>query len=127
MTGRGELQSCYELAFHPPRLNVVWSQVKAGTVENTEELGEMLDTALLLHQALPSGCYVSRRALNRLALHQAKARAFGTVQFPRDLRRHLGRPRLAQTEIPGSLVRAIGLPEPSRRWLAVTGSGKPAP
>ena len=110
MNSREKLQYCYELAFFPPRLNEVWSRVKCGSVPDAEELGELLDTALLLHQALPSTGYASQRALNRLALYQAKARAFGTVTFLRNLRERLGREPLTQAELPGSMVRDIGLP-----------------
>jgi len=110
MTNRDKLQYCYELAFYPPRLNEVWRRVKTGDVREIEELGDMLDTALLLHQALPAAGYASQRALNRLALYQAKARAFGTVTFLKNLRRRLGRNLPIPPEIPGSLVRDIGLP-----------------
>ncbi|MDA1088572.1 MAG: hypothetical protein O2901_16355 [Verrucomicrobia bacterium] len=114
MNGRERLQYCYELAFFPPRLNEVWSRIKSGSVSDGDELGELLDTALLLHQALPSTGYASQRALNRLALYQAKARAFGTVIFLRNLRQQLGRAPFTQRELPGSLVRDIGLPPFSR-------------
>ncbi len=115
MNGRERLQYCYELAFHPPRLNEVWHRVKRGDVSDLDELGEMLDTAWLLHQTLPDDGYASQRALNRLALYQAKARAFGNVRFLENLRTHLGRPPLARAVIPGSMVRDIGLPELSHR------------
>lgn len=98
----------------PPSLNQVWHRLKTGNIPDLDESGDMLDTALLLHQALPSEGYASRRALNRLALYQAKARAFGTVQFLKNIRHHLGRAPLAQTAIPGHLVRDIGLPRLSR-------------
>ena len=110
MTPREKLQYCYELAFYPPRLNELWYRMKAGLVENDDEVGELLDTALLLHQALPESGYASQRALNRLASYQAKARAFGTVRFLKNLRRRLGRAPLTQTEVPANLVRDIGLP-----------------
>jgi hypothetical protein len=77
----------------------------------------MLDTALLLHQALPSEGYASQRALNRLALYQAKSRAFGTVRFLKNIRRWLGRAPLSMTEVPVSLVRDIGLPGLSREGM----------
>lgn len=115
MTGREKIQYCYELAFYPPRLNEVWYRVKRGLVAPDDELGELLDTALLLHRILPSEGYASQRALNRLALYQAKARAFGTVKFLENIRRHMGRAPLAETVIPGHLVRDIGLPPLSRR------------
>ena len=110
MNSREKLQFCYELAFYPPRLNEVWHRVKRGNVSDGDELGEMLDTALLLHQTLPGEGYASQRALNRLALYQAKARAFGAVRFLENVRRYLGRGPLDRTVIPGSLVRDIGLP-----------------
>ncbi len=110
MTSREKLQYSYELAFYPPRLNEVWYQVKRKGVADLEELGEMLDMALLLHRALPSQGYASQRALNRLALYQAKARAFRTVPFLQNIRKALGRGPLPQTEVPGHLVRDIGLP-----------------
>jgi hypothetical protein len=119
MTPRERLQYCYELAFFPPRLNEVWHQVKRGEAANVEELGAMLDTALLLHQALPEEGYASQRALNRLALYQAKARAFGMVRFIRNVRRYLGRPPLPQTDVPAALVRDIGLPPLARPRSAV--------
>jgi hypothetical protein len=114
LNSREKLQTCYELAFHPPRLNQLWNQIKRGTVSDLDEVGELLDIALLLHQALPSEGYSSQRALNRLALYQAKSRAFGTVRFLRNLRQELGRDALKETEIPGNLVRDIGLPDFSR-------------
>ena len=97
MTSREKLQYSYELAFYPPRLNEVWYQVKQNSVVNPEELGELLDMALLLHGALPSDGYASQRALNRLALYQAKSRAFHTVSFLRNVRKALGRDPLPQT------------------------------
>ncbi len=120
MRDRAKLQYCYELAFHPPRLNEVWRRLKTGDISDVTALGEMLDAALLLHQALPSEGYASQRALTRLALYQAKARAFGTVRFLENLRQRLGRGPLEQTVIPGWMVRDIGLPplchhHPARR------------
>jgi hypothetical protein len=48
---------------------------------------------------------------------EATARAFGTVGFLRNLRRRLGRPDLAPTEVPGHLVRDIGLPPFNRKAM----------
>jgi hypothetical protein len=114
MTSRERLQYSYELAFYPPRLNEVWYQIKNDAVADLEELGEALDIALQLHGSLPSDGYASQRALNRLALYQAKSRAFHTLPFLRNLRKALGRASLPQTEVPGNLVRDIGLPHLSR-------------
>lgn len=110
MTARDRLQASYELAFYPPRLNEVWHRIRLQAGGAPDELGELLDTALLLHQALPEDGYASQRALNRLALYQAKARAFGMVRFLENVRRRLGRPPLSARCVPPNLVRDIGLP-----------------
>ena len=110
MTSRERLQYCYELAFFPPRLNEAWSRLKRGEVQDLDELGELLDVAFLLHQALPESGFASQRALNRLALYQAKSRAFGMVRFLRNMRQRLGRDPLPATEVPGHLIRDITLP-----------------
>lgn len=115
MTEREKLQACYELAFFPPRLNAAWDQIKRHPDVNNDELGELLDTALLLHQALPEKGYASQRALTRVALYQVRARAFGMVGMIKRLRQRLNRPPLTKHEIPGNLVRDIGLPPLSRR------------
>ena len=117
MTHRKKLQIIYELAFYPPRLNEVSRQLQRGDAADLDALGEMLDTALKLHGALPSSGYASQRALNRLALYQAKSRAFNQVAFLRNLRRKLGRPPLPLGEVPGHWVRDIGLPPLDRSAL----------
>ncbi|MCF7817805.1 MAG: hypothetical protein K9M54_07970 [Kiritimatiellales bacterium] len=108
MTPREKLQYSYELAFHPPRLNGAWQRIKRGDAE--ENIKELLDTALLLHQALPENGFSSQRALQRLAQYQAKSRAFGMVAFLRNIRSVLGCGELDQHVVPGNLVRDIGLP-----------------
>ena len=115
MTEREKLQLCYELAFFPPRLNEAWDRIKRNTVPDPDELGELLDIALLLHQALPEKGFSSQRALTRLALYQARARAFGMVGFISRLCQRLNRPPLTAREVPGRLVRDIGLPPLARR------------
>jgi hypothetical protein len=118
MTPREKLQLAYELAFFPPRLQAFWYEVKSEVDTGVvDEVGEVLDTALILHQALPESGYASQRALNRLAAYQAGARAFGMVRFLRNIRRRLGRPDLPQTVVPGHLVRDIALPEFSRAFV----------
>ncbi len=114
MTEREKLQLAYELAFFPPRLNEAWDKIRRNSVPDDDELGILLDTALLLHQALPERGYASQRALTRLALYQARARAFGMVGFIRRLRERLNRPPLTAREVPPSLVRDIGLPSLQR-------------
>jgi len=76
MTARQEIQYCYELAFYPPRLNQVWHEIQRKK-RGKKELRPLLDKALMLHQALPEEGFASQRALQRLALYQAKSRAFG--------------------------------------------------
>lgn len=115
MTEREKLQLSYELAFFPPRLNEAWYRIRKGGAKEAGELGELLDMALLLHQALPEKGYSSQRALTRLAHYQAMARAFGMVRFIRSLRRELGRKPLTAHEVPANLVRDIGLPRFARR------------
>ena len=115
MTEREKLQLCYELAFFPPRLNEAWDRIRKSAASETDELGELLDTALLLHQALPEKGFSSQRALTRLALYQARARAFGMVGFISRLCQRLNRPPLTAREVPGRLVRDIGLPPLARR------------
>ena len=110
MTAREKLQLSYELAFFPPRLNALWTQIRDNRPLDLAEVGPLLDTALLLHQALPESGYASQRALNRLALYQARARAFGMVRFLRHIRATVGLAPLTDTRMPGSLVRDIGLP-----------------
>src|SRR5437879_3124877 len=114
MTERDRLQLAYELALYPPRLNEFWRRLRDGAVEDLDQAGELLDQARLLHQALPESGYSSQRALNRLALCQAKARAFGMVTFLDNLRRWLHRPSVIAGVVPPQLVRDIGLPPLSR-------------
>lgn len=108
MTPREKLQYSYELAFYPPRLNGAWQRIKRGDAE--ENIKELLDTALLLHQALPENGFSSQRALQRLAQYQAKSRAFGMVTFLKNIRSALGCGELDLHVVPGNLVRDIGLP-----------------
>ena len=110
MLSRDKLQKAYELAFSPPSLNKVWHQIKKGEIKDINRLTELLDTALLLHKALPQSGYASQRALKRLAIYQANARAFGMVVFLIKLRKKLGLKPLKETTVPGRLVRDIGLP-----------------
>jgi len=114
MTAREELQYCYELAFYPPRLNQVWRQIKRKD-KCRDDLKSLLNKALILHQALPEKGFASQRALQRLALHQAKSRAFGMVTFLQNIRAALGCSAIEHKTVPGHLVRDIGLPEFSHR------------
>lgn len=109
MTPREELQYCYELAFYPPRLNEVWQAIKRKQV-NANALKPMLDKAFMLHQALPERGYASQRALQRLALYQAKARAFRMVTFLQNIRAAIGCDAIQTHMVPGHLVRDIALP-----------------
>ncbi len=109
MTARQELQCCYEYAFHPPSLNRLWSQIKRREID-VEEVKPLLDKAMMLHLALPESGFSSQRALQRLALYQAKSRAFGMPTFLRNIRTLLGCEKIEVSTVPGSLVRDIGLP-----------------
>jgi len=116
MTAREKLQAAYELAFHPPRLHRLWEQIKTNSLPDAEEAAELVDMALLLHQALPEEGFASQRALHRLAHYQARARAFGMVCFLRNVRKKLGRDGpLPSAVVPGHMVRDIGLPPLARR------------
>ncbi len=110
MTPREKLEHAYYLAFYPPELNKVWHQIKTDSVGNPDELGILLDMALLLHQALPEKGFASQRALNRLALYQAKSRAFGMVRFLKNIRKKMGRMPISAQVVPPHMVRDVGLP-----------------
>lgn len=109
MTGREELQCCYEYAFHPPSLNRLWYQIKRREID-LEEVKPLLDKAMILHLALPESGFASQRALQRLALYQAKSRAFGLPTFLKNIRTALGCGEIEARTVPGHLVRDIGLP-----------------
>ena len=106
-----------KLAFFPPRLNELWNKIRDRKIKNLEETAELLDTALLLHGALPETGYPSQRALLRLARYQAQARAFGMVRFLRSIRSQLGPVKPMPAVVPGKLVRDIGLPPFDRSFL----------
>ena len=110
MTPREKLQLSYELAFFPPRLNQVCRGLSREATPMMQELCEALDDACRLHLALPLRGYASQRALERLALYQARSRAYGIPGFIQAVRRRLERPALTDGEVPARLVRDIGLP-----------------
>ncbi|MFA7173348.1 MAG: hypothetical protein WC340_08030 [Kiritimatiellia bacterium] len=118
MTAREELQYCYELAFYPPRLHQLWGQIKRGE-RSSAEVAPLLDKALMLHQALPEYGYASQRALQRLAIYQAKSRAFKMVTFIKNIRRYIGCGELNINEVPANLVRDIGLPAFARPSIKI--------
>jgi len=113
MTPRERIQLAYELAFFPPRLNNFWNRVRDGVTVSEDEI-KSLDDAALLHLSLPEN-YASQRALERLALFQAKSRAYGMPAFIRGVRGRLGRPASAKSAVPARLVRDIALPPLARR------------
>lgn len=112
MTPRERLQLSYELAFHPPRLNQIWAQLrgKSRTLTIESNLAEALDDAGRLHLALPETGRCPQRALERLAIYQARSRAYGMPLFVRSVRRNLGRPDLTEVTVQERLVRDIALP-----------------
>ena len=109
MTARQELQCCYEYAFHPPSLNRLWRQIQQHEI-GEEQVKPLLDKAMMLHLALPESGFASQRALQRLAMYQAKSRAFGMPTFLRNIRTKLGCVNIEASTVPGYLVRDIGLP-----------------
>jgi len=115
MTPRERLQLSYELAFYPPRLNQAWRSLVDHTIADWDDQVAALDDAARLHLALSESGYASQRALERLALYQAHARAYGMPAFIRSVRRRLGRAELAESAVPGALVRDIALPVLGRR------------
>jgi len=115
MTARERLQQSYALAFHPPSLFAFWRALRRADDAARQAAGPLLDDALLLHQALPAAGYASQRALTRLALYQARARAFGMVGLLEQYRAVLGRPPLAAHVIPPGMVRDLALPPLARR------------
>jgi hypothetical protein len=120
MTSREKLVLGYEIAFFPPRLNQLWGGWRNGDVAVNPEVAEALDIAQQLHLALPETGYSSQRALKRLALYQANARAFGMPRFIRAVRHHLGRPPIHAREVPPQFVRDIALPAFTRRLAPPT-------
>ena len=111
MNSRDELQLAYEIAFYPPRLHQFWNDIKNNRMKNREQTMRLLDMAMQLHSALPEHGFASLRALKRLANYQADARAFGSVTFLRNIRKHLGLSHSVFTDpVPGYMVRDIGLP-----------------
>ena len=114
MTARERLQLSYEIAFFPPRLNGLWRELLADAPNCDAAMITALDDAARLHLALPESGYASQRALERLALYQARSRAYGMPGFIRAVRQRLKRPALAEVTVPGRLVRDITLP-PFRR------------
>jgi hypothetical protein len=110
MTAREKLQLSYELAFFPPRLNAFWRDVCLNPEACGDETTAALDDAARLHLALPDGGFSSLRALERVAVYQARSRAYGMPRFLRAVRHRLHRPELAEREVPGRLIRDIALP-----------------
>lgn len=115
MTHRERLQLAYELAFFPPRLNEEWGTLRTGReAADASAFLAALDDACRLHLALPETGYSSQRALERLAVYQARSRAYGMPRFIHAVRSRLGRPPILERTVPGHLVRDIALP-PFRR------------
>jgi hypothetical protein len=125
MTPREKLQLSYELAFFPPRLNQVAEIIRQDAGQLQPEWLDRLDEAALLHLALPEKGYASSRALERLAIYQARSRAYGMPGFLRAIRHRLGRSDLPDTFVPGHLVRDIALPEFCRSHQPPTNNPQP--
>lgn len=118
MKSRERLEKAYALAFDPSSLNELWNQIKRREIKDITETAALVDMALLLHQALPESGYSSQRALKRLAIYQARARAFGLPRFLRNIRKALGADKpLEQGTVPPAMVRDIALPELSHHTV----------
>ena len=112
VTPRERLQLVYELAFHPPRLHQFWNELRKQAEFDQNETRELLRDALSLHLALPERGFPSNRALRRVALYQAKSKAYGTESFIKNIARQLGVdvvPRVSK--IPPGMIRDLKLPE----------------
>ena len=110
MTARAKLQWAYELAFHPARLNAVWNRWEQGRITDVDSLNEAVSWALMLHQRLPEAPAVSGRALRRLAIYQAYSRLYRLPTMLRRFQTKLGLQTAIPEEVPGWMVRDIGLP-----------------
>jgi hypothetical protein len=110
MTARQQLQSAYELAFHPARLNQAWNEWDRGTVGDLESLRLLVNWALTLHQRLPEAPDASGRALRRLARYQATARLYRMPTMLRRFRERVGSAEPIPDEVPAWMVRDIALP-----------------
>lgn len=112
MHPREKLERAYALAFDPPSLNALWNRMRRHKVEDVDEITELVDMALMLHQALPDGGYSSQRALKRLAIYQARSRSFGMARFLRNIRKTLGAKHpLEAGQVPAHMIRDVALPE----------------
>ena len=110
MTARAKLQWAYELAFHPARLNAAWNRWEQGRITDVDSLNEAVSWALMLHQRLPEAPAVSGRALRRLAVYQATSRLYRLPTMLRRFQTKLGLQTAIPEEVPGWMVRDIGLP-----------------
>lgn len=111
MTPREKLQLSYELAFFPPRLNYFTGRLRTASYTVDSDFLDALDDAWRLHLALPSKGYGSQRALERLAIYQARSRAYRMPDFIDAVRQKIGRPTLSETQVPCRLVRDIAIPQ----------------
>jgi len=115
MTPREKIQLSYELAFFPPSLNGFTGKLRTASSPVDSDFLEALDDACRLHLALPSKGYSSQRALERLAIYQARSRAYRMPDFIDAVRQKMGRPPLSETQVPCRLVRDIALPQGESR------------
>jgi hypothetical protein len=114
MTPREKIQLSYEVAFYPPRLNFVIGKMRTGSFVADNDFLDALDDARRLHLALPSKGYGSQRALERLALYQARSRAYRMPDFIDAVRQKMGRLAISETQVPCRLVRDVALPQDGR-------------
>jgi hypothetical protein len=114
MTPREKIQLSYEVAFYPPRLNFFTGKMRTGSFVADNDFLEVLDDARRLHLALPSKGYGSQRALERLALYQARSRAYRMPDFIDAVRQKMGLLAISENQVPCRLVRDVAIPQDVR-------------
>jgi hypothetical protein len=112
MTPREQLQMVYELAFYPPRIHKLWSELRGKSSIDRDQTEELLRKALLLHLALPEKGFQSQRALKRVANYQASSKAFGIESFIKNIGKTLDLDVVPSvSKIPPGMIRDVKLPK----------------
>ena len=111
MTAREKQQLAYELAFCPWRLNRFWRTCKtAGFANIPQDELQALDDAARLHLPISESSYADVHALERLARYQVMASRYHMRTFVANVRRMMGRPPVAEKEVPWQLLGEYPLP-----------------
>lgn len=116
LTPREELEFVYALAFFPPQLHYFWGDIKKGVLSDKIIIKKLLKKALLLHRALPETGYQSKNSLKRIAIYQANSKPYKQETFMKNILKYLGIDFLiTEQNIPGNMIRDIGLPKFERK------------